>query len=158
RLILQNDTELPPELIGQIRLLPFVEDAREIRTVEAPITPPVAATQSLRDQDPGDIIYLPQAKAITRGNPAITIAVLDTGVNLDHPELKSKIGKRFDFVDLRGIDTRNFVGEILGLDEVPEDELGHGTHVSGVVCATGLKMNEGVCPDCRLMAVRVLAT
>lgn len=159
RLILQEDRGLPAGLIEQIRLLPFVEDAHGIQTAEAPIAPGgLAATQALLEHDPADLIYLPNAKVITRGNPSITIAVLDTGVNLNHPELESKIGKRFDFVDLQGIDTKNFVGKIRGLDEVPEDELGHGTHVSGIVCATGLRMSEGVCPDCRLMAVRVLAT
>lgn len=160
RLIIQGDHGLPPNLIDQIRLLPSVDDARDAQVVEAPLPAPALATAaSIGGQaTAAELIYLANAKAITRGDSAVTIAVLDTGVNLDHPELVGKIGKRYDFVDLEGIDTRNFVGKIRGLDEVPEDEVGHGTHVSGIMCAAGLQMNEGICPDCRLMAVRVLAT
>src|SRR5262249_27087212 len=73
-------------------------------------------------------------------------------------ELRGKIDKRFDFVDLQGIDTRDFVGRTHGLDTNVTDDVGHGTHVAGIIGAIGLNMSEGVCPDCRLMAVRVLAT
>ena len=36
--------------------------------------------------------------------------------------------------------------------------MGHGTHVSGIIAGKGLQMDEGVAPECSLMAVRVLAT
>ena len=41
---------------------------------------------------------------------------------------------------------------------MPEDEVGHGTHVAGIIAARGVEMDEGVAPACSLMAVRVLAT
>jgi thermitase len=159
RLILQDDTDLPPALIDQIRLLPAVEDAHPIEVVEAPI--PAAPSLSLSSISGGqapEMIGLPYAKALTKGDPRITVAILDTGVDLGHRELQGKIDKRFDFVDLQGIDTRDFVGRTRGLDANVTDDVGHGTHVSGIIAATGINMNEGVCPDCRLMAVRVLAT
>ena len=106
----------------------------------------------------GDLIYLPYAKAITKGAPEIKVAVLDTGVDMNHRELAGKIGKCFDWVDLEGLDTTDFVGRTKGLDAAVEDEVGHGTHVAGILVAKGLQMDEGVCPDCRIMAVRVLAT
>src|SRR6516162_2285946 len=37
RLILQDDYDLPPDLVEQIKLLPFVEDAREIQIGEVPL-------------------------------------------------------------------------------------------------------------------------
>jgi thermitase len=158
RLILQHDRDLPPDLVKRIRMLPFVEDVREIQVGEAELPGLASATSLAASQAPADLIYLRYAKAITKGSPEIRVAVLDTGVNLDHRELQGKIGKRYDFVDLTGLDTRDFVGKVHGLDEVPEDEVGHGTHVSGILAAAGLEMDEGVCPDCKIMAVRVLAT
>jgi subtilisin family serine protease len=79
-------------------------------------------------------------------------------VNLTHKELQGKIIKRADFVDLEGLNTSDFVGDIKGYDDVPEDEVGHGTHVSGIIAGRGIQMDEGVAPECSVMAVRVLAT
>src|SRR5207245_1032205 len=157
RLILQEDYDLPPDLIERIRLIPSVESARELEIGEAHLPQHQLAEQASLG-GPADLIYLSYAKAFTRGVPDITVAILDTGVNLSHKELEGKIGKRFDFVDLEGIDTSDFIGHIKGYDDVVADEVGHGTHVSGIVAARGLAMDEGVSPNCTLMAVRVLAT
>src|SRR6185436_8370898 len=107
---------------------------------------------------PADLIYLRYAQAITKGIPEVKVAVLDTGLALGHPELRGKAVKTADFVDLQGLNTSDFIGDITGYDEVPEDEVGHGTHVSGIIAGRGLQMDEGVAPACSLMAVRVLAT
>jgi thermitase len=159
RVILQDDYNLPTNLVQQIKLIPSVEDARELEVGEASLPPNRISTQTSLDQRRvSDLIYLPYAQAITKGNQQIKIAVLDTGVNLDHKELEGKIVKRADFVNLEGLDTSDFVGDITGYDDVPEDEVGHGTHVSGIIASRGLQMEEGVAPDCGLIAVRVLAT
>lgn len=158
RLIFQQDYKLPPDLIDRIRFLPSVQEVRPLEVGEADIPPPISATASLEQGRARDLIQLRFARALTRGIPQVRIAVLDTGVNLDHPELRGKIIKRADFVDLEGLDTSGFVGDFRGYDEVPEDEVGHGTHVSGIVAGKGVQMDEGVAPGCGLMAVRVLAT
>jgi subtilisin family serine protease len=72
--------------------------------------------------------------------------------------LRGKIVKRADFVNLEGLDTTGFIGDFSGYDDVPEDEVGHGTHVSGIIAGRGIEMDEGVAPECSVMAVRVLAT
>lgn len=159
RMILQKDYDLPEDLVQQIRLIPSVEDARELMVGEAEVpTHEFSSQASLGTQTVSDLIYLPYAKAVTKGVPDIKIAVLDTGVNLDHKELEGKIVKGANFVDLRGLDTSGFIGNITGYDKAPEDEVGHGTHVSGIVVGRGLQMDEGVSPGCRIMAIRVLAT
>lgn len=159
RLILQEDYKLPDDLVQQIKLIPSVEDARELKVGEVYLPPHEVSIQtSIERGRVSNLINLPYAKAVTKGNPDIKIAVLDTGANLDHKELEGKIVKGVDLVDLGGLDTSGFVGDIKGYDEAPEDEVGHGTHVSGIIAGRGLQMDEGVAPECGLMAVRVLAT
>ncbi|WP_329264381.1 S8 family serine peptidase [Streptomyces sp. NBC_01478] len=73
----------------------------------------------------------------------VVVAVIDTGVDLDHPDLAGVLVPGRDFVDG---DTR------------PDDENGHGTHVAGVIAAVsgnGIGIAGGA-PGARIMPVRVL--
>src|SRR5919106_752162 len=159
RMILQEEYDLPPDLVSRIRLMPSVEDARELTVTEAKLPLPQLSTgTSMKLQKAAELIYLPYARIVTKGNPGIKVAVLDTGVDLGHPELKGKIVKQADFVHLEGLDTAAFVGDYTGYDDAPDDEVGHGTHVCGIIGARGIQIDEGVAPECSLMAVRVLAT
>lgn len=88
-------------------------------------------------------IGLPEAWNQSRGDEDIVIAVLDSGLALDHPEFTGRIKEGWDFVNS---------------DDTPEDEHGHGTHVSGIIGAAidnhaGI---AGVCPNCSIMPVKVL--
>ena len=131
----------------------------EIGVGEAEIpTRDFATESSVSISRAGELIGLDVARAFTRGAPEVHVAVLDTGVNLDHHELGGKLLPGEDFVDLEGLDTTGFIGDFMGYDDVPEDEVGHGTHVSGIIAARGIQMDEGVAPDCRIIPVRVLAT
>jgi subtilisin family serine protease len=159
RVILQNDYDLPANLIAHIRILPGVDGVHEVGVGEAEIpTQDFAIESSAGISRAGDLIGLEFARALTHGDPNVHVAVLDTGVNLDHPELDGKLLQGEDFVDLEGLDTTGFIGDFMGYDDVPEDEVGHGTHVSGIIAARGIRMDEGVAPDCRIIPVRVLAT
>lgn len=159
RIILQKEYDLPSNFVNQLRSVPYIEQAEEMEVVRTDIpTPPVSIQQSLTPQKAGELIYLNYAKAVTKGNPELKIAVLDTGINLNHRELQGKIVDPADFVNIQGLDTALFIGDFLDYDNVPEDEVGHGTHVSGVIAARGVEMDEGVSPDCKIMPVRVLAT
>jgi subtilisin family serine protease len=159
RLILQRDYDIPADLVAQIRLIPSIEEARglEIGTTEIP-KPQLATQASVATQRAADLIYLPYAHTFTKGTPDIKIAVLDTGVDLSHKELRGKLARGADFVDLEGLDTSEFVGDITGRDAEPRDEVGHGTHVAGIIGANGVGMDEGVAPGCTILPVRVLAT
>jgi subtilisin family serine protease len=89
------------------------------------------------------MLNLDAAHAVSRG-AGITVAVIDTGVQLNHPDLAGHLtAARIDFVDG---------------DTVPEDEFaggttygaGHGTHVAGII--------HLVAPQARIMPIRVLDT
>ena len=71
-----------------------------------------------------------------------TIAVIDTGVDLDHPEFLGRIVAGYDFVDD---------------DSIADDGNGHGTHVAGTIAGandgTGI---TGVAYDAAIMPLRVL--
>lgn len=157
RLILQGAAPLPPGLVDEIRALPSVESAHGIDVREMPL-PEVATETSMLGPGPGELIHLAYAKELTRGDAAVRVAVLDTGADLAHPELTGKFVEHANFVDLEGLDTRDFIGHFRGADDDVDDEVGHGTHVCGIVAARGLHMDEGVAPDCSLVAIRVLAT
>jgi subtilisin family serine protease len=156
RLILQQDRGLPPGLVERIRLVPLVEEVHAIEVRESPL--PEVATQASVLGSPAELIHLSYAHAFTRGSREVRVAVLDTGVDAGHAELRGKVVEQADFVDLQGLDTTDFIGDTRGYDAVAEDEVGHGTHVAGIVGARGAAMDEGVAPGCSLVAVRVLAT
>ncbi len=158
RIIIQQDTQLPTSLVPQIVALPFVEEVRALDVASVALPVPKAEAASLELQaDVHEMIYAQFARAFTKGIPQVKVAVLDTGVNLDHPELHGCIGDGYDFVHLDGLDTTEFIGDILSSDGEPEDEVGHGTHVAGIIGARGVRMTEGIAPECTIMPVRVLA-
>jgi subtilisin family serine protease len=98
-----------------------------------------------------------EALELEPGHPDVVVAVLDTGVDLKHPELTGRLTKGYDFVDMPAGEP-GLVGDVSARDDLPQDEAGHGTHVAGVIAARGLRMNPGVGGRCRIMPVRVLGT
>lgn len=79
----------------------------------------------------------------TATGEGVVIAILDSGVDLDHPDLESKLERGRDFIDG---------------DRRPDDENGHGTHVAGIAAAatqngTGI---AGAAPGARILPVRVM--
>ena len=70
-------------------------------------------------------VQAPEAWDVTTGSPSINIAILDTGVDLDHPDLASKIISNIKFSD----------------SATTDDVYGHGTHVAGIAAAI---TNNGV--------------
>ena len=65
-------------------------------------------------------VQAPLAWEVTKGSSSIKIAILDTGVDLDHPDLAGKI-----------VGSINFSGSA-----TVDDVYGHGTHVAGIAAAT----------------------
>ncbi|HEX2906393.1 MAG TPA: S8 family serine peptidase [Phototrophicaceae bacterium] len=90
------------------------------------------------------VIGAPEAWArVPADAPAVIVAVIDSGVCLDHPDLQGKIRAGYDFVQD---------------DNIPQDDFGHGCGVAGIIAANidnGLGM-AGVAPNAQIMPLRVL--
>ena len=94
------------------------------------------------------MIKAPQAWARGAKGGGATIAVVDTGVDLHHPDLASNL------VTGKDLTPKASQGACAG----PQDENGHGTHVAGVAAA---RTNNGIgvagtAPSAKVMPVRVL--
>ncbi len=157
RLILHENTPIPPGLIHELSLLPMVEEVYP-GVIGRSVLPELMPSQMSLDTNlySRKAIRLDEAQQFTQGDTNIIVAVLDTGVDLVHPELKDALLPGYDFVDI--IDgAGKFVGDYLGVDDIPDDEVGHGTHVAGIIAGKGLNMPRGVVPNCKILPVRVLA-
>lgn len=81
--------------------------------------------------------------AIHSGNPETVLAVVDTGVDETHPDLKDKLLPGWDAIDN---------------DNNPHDGHGHGTHCMGIATAStnnGIGI-AGISPNTKAFSVRVL--
>jgi subtilisin family serine protease len=118
--------------------------------------PAAAATSDpLRDQQWGlDQINAEQAWASTTGAGSV-VAVVDSGVDLGHPDLKGNLVRGATFVDCEPSCGN---GDWRGPNGVGDDLDEHGTHVSGIVAAVannGVGV-AGVAPDAKIMPIKAL--
>jgi serine protease len=108
------------------------------------------------------LINLPQAWEVTTGHPDVVVAVIDTGVRLDHPDLQGQLVPGYDFIS-----NKTSAGDGGGIDPDPDDpgdlmnggtSSFHGTHVAGTVAAASNNGAgvAGVAWQARVMPVRVL--
>jgi subtilisin family serine protease len=87
-------------------------------------------------------VRAPKAWNMERGAFGTVVAVVDTGVQLNHPDLSARLVPGHDFVHR---------------DSRPRDDNGHGTAVAGVIGATANSQGvAGMCMRCRLMPLKAL--
>jgi len=95
----------------------------------------------------------------------VVVAVLDSGVQLDHPDLAGNLWTNPAEVAGNGVDDdRNgYVDDVHGANMISTgqsatDDEGHGTHVAGIVAAPGANGvgGSGIAPGAKIMSVKVL--
>ena len=88
-------------------------------------------------------IGVPDAWKTTRGDPSVVVAVIDSGVDLAHP-------------DLAGVNVVAPRNEVWNSTDVT-DTVGHGTHVTGTILAdtNNAVGMAGIAPDSTLMPIKV---
>jgi len=115
---------------NKCNLLPYVrEDVVSIQEVKTQIAWEITA------------FNLPEAWKYTQGEN-VTIAVLDTGADLDHEDLVDNLlpGKNF-----------------LNPSNTPDDDACHGTHVCGIICGNNANRGVvGIAPKSKVLPVKVL--
>lgn len=100
------------------------------------------------------------------GLPSVTVAVIDTGVDYNHPDLKANMWVNDGEIAGNGIDDDGdgYVDDIHGCSTVsddrfhsgdPMDDHGHGTHVAGIIAAANNRVGiVGVAYNAKIMAIK----
>ncbi len=131
--------ELPQKAIDALSKNPnvdFIEPDYEFQFMEA-------NGQIQADEIPWGIARINAINAQSAGfnGNGIKVAVLDSGIDYNHPDLKANYLGGYNFVNY---------------DNDPMDDYGHGTHVAGTVAASSNGVGIlGAAPDTGLYAVKI---
>lgn len=140
----KSENTNPQDLENTIKAQSSVSDYEPVNLVKLEkIQGSKANDPELRRQYHLDMINMHKAWGLTTGTNKVKIAIIDTGVDLNHPDLKSKL--------INGIN-------ITEPSKKPLDDSGHGTHVAGIASAsTDNRIGiAGIAPDCQIMPIKVL--
>jgi subtilisin family serine protease len=128
--------------IGRRRGVLDIEEDRRIRIHTPRISP--LDSGGLRTIPPSSLpwgvrqIGAPQAWKYTAGKN-VKIGVIDTGADFNHPDLRSSLARGF---------------HVMQPHTLPMDDNGHGTHIAGIIAASGEKGMMGVAPQATIYPVK----
>lgn len=129
-----EDLKLTAENFLKYKQVEYVEPNYQIEANFTPADPSYSKQWYLKK------IQMPKAWDSTKGASNITVAVIDAGVQTNHPELKGKIVSPYEVTT--------------GSTSVSPDN--HGTHVAGIIAATINKAGiSGIAPNIKIMPVDV---
>ena len=90
------------------------------------------------------IMGVPQVWDLGYTGKGVKVALIDTGIDAGHPDLKGRVVEWKDFVNGRS---------------APYDDYGHGTHCAGIIGGSGAASNgkyKGVAPEVEFIGIKVL--
>ena len=145
----RTDTNSSQQAFNSSSLYPLDVNAFERLKISTPFIPlrledMGVTSQQVRGENPAfDLIGLTQLRNDPQfagiDGSGFSVAVIDTGLDLNHPLIAPNYVAGYDFVDN---------------DNNPNEPAEHGTHVAGIVAATDETI--GVAPDAGLIGLRVL--
>ncbi|MBU1061642.1 MAG: S8 family serine peptidase, partial [Candidatus Omnitrophica bacterium] len=143
-----------PEMVDVYKNVPIIEYAEPNYIAYACLQPEDAfyKYQWHMDNSENGGINMEEAWDIETGNPNVIVAVLDTGVAYE--DYLGTYYQAPDLADTSFVPGYDFVND----DEHPNDDEGHGTHVTGTIAQStdnGIGV-AGVAFDCSIMPVKVL--
>ena len=86
----------------------------------------------------------------------VTVAVLDSGIDVTSPDFAGRVVAQQCFCDNLGSGCCPNGDSVQSGPGAAQDDNGHGTHVSGIVAGSGATAPRGVAPGTRIVAVKVL--
>ncbi len=118
-------------------LVRYIQPNHKVKTTA------VANDTSRSQQRYLDMIHVNAAWDHVTANTSITIAVVDTGVDLNHPDLQANLAAGYNFLDK---------------NKTPQDDNGHGTNVAGIIAAVGNNRQgtAGILWNARIMPLKAL--
>lgn len=146
---------------------PIVAEGQQTAESVANATADITLNDKLASLQWG-LMYVDALKAWrhTDGEKAVVVAVLDTGVDYYHPELRDHIWT--NEAELNGVpgvddDNNGYIDDVVGFNfndgnNDPMDNNGHGTHCAGVIAATANNEQgiSGIAPSVTIMPIKVM--
>lgn len=152
----------------ELGLSPLLGDLAELGAVDS-VCPqylcctPFARPSPARPEDPlyaQRMVGVDAALAFEPGDRTLIVGLVDSGVDLEHAELKHCLRRGMDTVDLppeRLSRDTYLIGDTATPDRIPRDEMGHGTACASILCARGQSVPRGLAGAAWLLPMRALA-
>ncbi|NUN70877.1 MAG: S8 family serine peptidase [Bacteroidetes bacterium] len=156
--LLRTSSALPDSMLRQLSSDPSITSVEPVRRYSVYSIPNDSAFTAQWNLERIGVRYLYQEGTIGPSLPSVKVAIIDTGIDDDHPDLSAAIavnsgeyggGKESNGIDddlngfvddWKGYDFVQFESEDIGdwneRDNDPNDEHGHGTAVAGIIGAT----------------------
>lgn len=134
------DSQTVPEMVAKLKADPNVEIAEpnyKYRAYATPNDPMFGQLWGIKK------IGAPTVWDTSYGDSNLIVAVVDSGVDYNHEDLKGKV--------IKGPDTANN-------DSDPMDDVGHGTHVAGTIAGIGNNSKGviGIAPNVKILGIKAL--
>jgi len=146
-------------VVDGLRGLAAVEMASPVYLADCPFA--TATTGDHGDARWGHrMIRSAEALAREPGDPAVIVAIIDSGVAAQLAELRGRCRTGMDVVELGAADLSrgvHLLGDLSGRDHDTGDDMGHGTACASIIAARGLAMPPGVAGLAPVLPLRVLA-
>lgn len=143
-LALFPEDEFCKQLIGQ-GVVTSCTPNYQVRVAALPVNDPLAGSLWGLSSDRG--LDVERAWDVTAGSSDVVVAVIDTGVDYNHPDLSANMWTNPGEVAGNGVDddSNGYVDDVHGVNTAlgaaqrgnPFDDNGHGTHVAGTIGAVG---------------------